>query len=65
MIYDLKETHKLEIQKQIINMYIKIIKYYLQNQMIFVISIQIMMNEGSYNYQTYFIAVAYMFDIKP
>ena len=46
MIYDLKETHKLEIQKQIINMYIKIIKYYLQNQMIFVISIQIMMIEG-------------------
>ena len=46
MIYDLKETHKLEIQKEIINMYIKIINYYLQNQMIFVISIQIMMNEG-------------------
>ena len=46
MFYDLKETHELEIQKQIINMYIKIIIYYLQNQMIFVISIQIMMNEG-------------------
>ena len=69
MIYDLKETHKLEIQKQIINMYIKIIIYYVltkSNDICYFYPDNDEWGiEGSYNHQTYFIAVAYMFDIKP